>query len=998
MDNPLEDADQPIGVDIGDFLTRVDDVQQIRKKIQKADSPQTGLESYRKGRYESKEAAKMQVLGLLRQGMTIGAAMQTTGRQRITFYGWCRESTKFRQQADEAMLAYQRTLTLQEMSRSQLNEAIDPIKPENFRNWIEYQVAFRKAYFGHDTFDHHWAMLEAIDKAPVGGVTMILIPPMSGKALAIDTPLPGPDGWTTMRDVKAGDRLFDENGKPCTVTFKSEVFYDHDCYEVRTSDGATVVADAGHLWPVMLESPTRSERNRNKRVAAGKSSRDSSPGGVHIHTTEKLAGKRAKRARMHLPRPLQYPTADLPIDPYALGAWLGDGHSAGGRITAGLEDHQWMRQQFEDAGYETTTHKDPINFGVLGLSAQLRALGLIMNKHVPDIYLYADENQRLALLQGLMDTDGYVSENGHVEFTSTTYQLAESVQFLVRSLGVKAGLTTGRATINGRDCGPKYRVHFMMEGCARLPRKAERTRNAPVQPYRGVSAEKVESVPTQCIQVDSPSHLFLCGDGLLVTHNTTLTLDIICADFCADPNTRACFISGGLDFSIKQMQRLQRRLVVDGTPTPFIQHFGPFPPASRDSSKKWNSQEITILGSTHDESDPTVGAYGITGNIRGTRWNRMYLDDVQSLRTKNLTTGMVEVFRGDIMTRPVKSGKILITGSRVGRGDFYEEMERLELVDEIVVIPAMDYSKPAGSRSYFPLAYTPDGQAITDESGDQMGFSDVWMETRRKQVGEDQWSRVYMMKPQSDHSAMLTEGDISNATDQDRFVCERPREAIANIASLDPSLAAYAAFTNCSYNVDHLYVVDVKNFFKPTTNQALYAEIEARTIKFRPDYWVIENNTLQRGYLTDDAFLAIKERYGFNAVGHHTGDNKRDSVLGIPAMMNAIVRKEILFPRITENDTDFAVLFDQLMSWRPDIPTRRLVQDMVMSLWFSYLLWRELREQAETDLSGWQRDGLDSITMYSHAKTNISLPQTTDTKRVAMTYEQTWQQLAGSSS
>ena len=660
MDNPLEDADQPIGVDIGDFLTRVDDVQQIRKRIQKADSPQTGLDSYRKGRYESKEAAKMEVLGLLRQGMTITAAMEVVNRQRITFYGWCRESTKFRQQADEAMLAYQRTLTLQEMNRSQLNEAINPVRPENFRNWVEYQVAFRKAYFGHDTFDHHWAMLEAIDKAPVGGVTMILIPPMSGK--------------------------------------------------------------------------------------------------------------------------------------------------------------------------------------------------------------------------------------------------------------------------------------------------------------------------------------------------TTLTLDIICADFCADPNTRACFISGGLDFSIKQMQRLQRRLVVDGTPTPFIQHFGPFPPTSRDSSKKWNSQEITILGSTHDESDPTVGAYGITGNIRGTRWNRMYLDDVQSLRTKNLTTGMVEVFRGDIMTRPVKSGKILITGSRVGRGDFYEEMERLELVDEIVVIPAMDYSKPAGSRSYFPLAYTPDGQAITDESGDQMGFSDAWMETRRKQVGEDQWSRVYMMKPQSDHSAMLTEGDISNATDQDRFVGERPREAIANIASLDPSLAAYAAFTNCSYNVDHLYVVDVKNFFKPTTNQALYAEIEARTVKFRPDYWVIENNTLQRGYLTDDAFLAIKDRYGFNAVGHHTGDNKRDSVLGIPAMMNAIVRGEIRFPRITENDTDFAVLFDQLMSWRPDIPTRRLVQDMVMSLWFSYLLWRELREQAEMDLSGWQRDGLDSITMYSHAKTNIDLPQNPASKRVAMTYDQTWQQLAGTPS
>ncbi len=658
MDNP--DAEKPIANELDRLLASIDDVQEARKRVGFTSDPGLGLSSYQAKRYEAKQDVKVRVLGLLREGYSVTDAMAMVGRKRLTFYNWTRESTKYRKQADEAMAAYQRTLTLQELSKRELDEAINPVRREDFDSWVDYQVAFRKTYFGHDTFDHHWRILEAMDKAPVGGVTMILIPPMAGK--------------------------------------------------------------------------------------------------------------------------------------------------------------------------------------------------------------------------------------------------------------------------------------------------------------------------------------------------TTLTLDVICADFCADPNMRACFISGGLDFSIKQMQRLQRRLVTDGSPTRLIEHFGPFPPNGRDTSKKWNSQEITILASTHDESDPTVGAYGITGNIRGTRWNRMYLDDVQSLRTKNLTTGMVEVFRGDIMTRPVKSGKILITGSRVGRGDFYEEMERLELVDEVVVMPAMDYSKPVGSRSYFPLAFTPDGREIVDESGDQMGFSDEWMEMRRKQVGEDQWSRVYMMRPQSEHSAMISEGDIANATDHNRLVGEAPRDAVANIASLDPSLAAYAAYTNCAYNADFLYVVDVKNFYKPTTNQAIFAEIEARTIRYRPDYWVIENNTLQRGYLTDDAFLAIQERHGFNAVPHHTGDNKRDSQLGVPAMMNAIVRGEIRFPRITENDSDFAVLFDQLMSWRPDIPTRRLVQDMVMSLWFSYLLWRDLREQIDTNLSLWKRDGLTSITMYSHAKTNITMPETSQQKRVAMTYEQSWQQLAGEAS
>ena len=361
-----------------------------------------------------------------------------------------------------------------------------------------------------------------------GGGKIILLhgPAGSGKALALDTPLPTPTGWTTMKDVQIGDELLDDQGNPCKVTFKSEVFYNHDCYEVKTDDGASVIADANHIWPVMLQSPTvHQKRLKNPRMGVG------GPvplkDGVSFKTTKDLAKSRSHRPGLNVTKPINLPNIELPIDPYVLGVWLGDGNSSGGRITSSIKDQRYIRQFIEEAGYITTDHEEPINFGVLGLNKQLRLTSLLNNKHIPSVYFRASKEQRMALLQGLIDTDGYVEPKGRIEFTSTNQKLAEGVQFLARSLGVKASLKEERALLNGIDCGPKYRVGFYLEGAARLPRKALLTRNGVRTTRRYLTVTSVESVPTQCIQVDSPNHLFLCGNGLMITHNTTVIRSLI---------------------------------------------------------------------------------------------------------------------------------------------------------------------------------------------------------------------------------------------------------------------------------------------------------------------------------------------------------------------------------------------------------------------------------------------------------------------------------------
>ena len=87
----------------------------------------------------------------------------------------------------------------------------------------------------------------------------------AGKALALDTPIPTPRGWTTMGEVRVGDRVFDERGQPCTVIAATPVMHDRPCYEVEFSDGTVIVADADHLWRT-------SEQKRAGRTATPRSS------------------------------------------------------------------------------------------------------------------------------------------------------------------------------------------------------------------------------------------------------------------------------------------------------------------------------------------------------------------------------------------------------------------------------------------------------------------------------------------------------------------------------------------------------------------------------------------------------------------------------------------------------------------------------------------------------------------------------------------------------
>ncbi len=236
--------------------------------------------------------------------------------------------------------------------------------------------------------------------------------------------------------------------------------------------------------------------------------------------------------------PLVLSDANLPIAPYFLGTWLGDGNSYSSQITTADLD---LITEIEKAGYTARKLKShPYNYAVddengkavsrwqPGMIGRLRTLGLLRNKHIPATYLRASEQQRRALLAGLLDTDGTVNRNGAVEFTTTNPRLAQDVYELACSLGFRPSLRCGRSKYNGKDCGPKWTLAFTTdEQVFRLGRKItahkERIRNYSPERNRFryvVAVREVPSRPVRCIQVESPSHLYLAGRSMIPTHNS----------------------------------------------------------------------------------------------------------------------------------------------------------------------------------------------------------------------------------------------------------------------------------------------------------------------------------------------------------------------------------------------------------------------------------------------------------------------------------------------
>ena len=353
----------------------------------------------------------------------------------------------------------------------------------------------------------------------------IEIPKKNGKQLALDTPIPTPDGWKTMGTLAVGDCVFDERGKPCYVVAKSLVDDTEQAYELVFRDGGRIVAGERHLWDVeYIHGKTRA-----KRWTTGE---------IYRRTRQYRETFSDNRSIIRIPvnEPLHLPEANLPVDPYLYGYWLGNGCATKPEITVRDCDVDDLisfipyplhnRYPQTCGGSEILVYKELKNI----LVPHFR------EKVIWPEYLRSSEHQRWELLQGLMDSDGCVSDvKGQSIYVSTIRQLAESVQELLWTLGIKNSLTTCPSTRYGEPTGEiLYQIRFTAftdQPVSKLHRKSIR-RQERVKQTRSCFHYLKEirmldyKVKMQCIQVDSPSHCYLAGRNMVKTHNSELAAAI----------------------------------------------------------------------------------------------------------------------------------------------------------------------------------------------------------------------------------------------------------------------------------------------------------------------------------------------------------------------------------------------------------------------------------------------------------------------------------------
>jgi phage terminase large subunit-like protein len=234
--------------------------------------------------------------------------------------------------------------------------------------------------------------------------------------------------------------------------------------------------------------------------------------------------------------PLVLPERVLPIDPYVLGAWLGDGTSRSAQITCADEE---IIKRIRSAGLPvrplpssdngkalTYSLSDGNKQGRNGLISKLKALDLLQNKHIPVEYFIASKQQRYDLLRGILDTDGTISKAGQISLTLKSKRLIKDVLILVRTLGIKANLKQKIAKIGDKNCGIVYLIHFFPQNGEPLfyvRRKATRQKPIPTGKNRRAlkticNSKYVGHRIVNCITVEGG--LYLAGKGFTITHNS----------------------------------------------------------------------------------------------------------------------------------------------------------------------------------------------------------------------------------------------------------------------------------------------------------------------------------------------------------------------------------------------------------------------------------------------------------------------------------------------
>lgn len=356
----------------------------------------------------------------------------------------------------------------------------------------------------------HVVYYTLLDKFAHGEIKKMIVqmPPQHGKEISDNQIVATTKGIKKHGDLIVGDYVFGRDGTPVKVLWVSEKTRSE--YVVSFSDGAKIECHGNHEWTVYNRFRQKEETIETKHMASS--------------TIYNGDGKRGSRYKYQVDSNVcvMFDSRNVDLDPYVLGAWLGDGDSSRGIIHIGNNDVEIIGNstyKFKESK-GTTTRK----FYSPELNILLKNNGLIKNKHVPDMYKYNSVEVRKNVIAGLIDTDGYVyHRNGRITISNTNKRIIDDAAFILRSLGQSVVVCEFKPRVSSSGIvGKKIVYQLCFNPTMTFPTKVKRKKitKLSINKKRAiVSIERKEGLGYgNCIQVDGG--IYLVGDTFIPTHNS----------------------------------------------------------------------------------------------------------------------------------------------------------------------------------------------------------------------------------------------------------------------------------------------------------------------------------------------------------------------------------------------------------------------------------------------------------------------------------------------
>lgn len=495
-------------------------------------------------------------------------------------------------------------------------------------------------------------------------------------------------GWITHGDLNIGDYVFGPDGKPTKIIGVSEK---SPCNKlVSFSNGSKILAHSGHLWSVYKRGSSKLQTLSTSEIEDNY---------YYIENNGK------KRYRYHLPliEPIQYEEADLPIDSYWLGYWLGDGSYNKPCITHSKEDSNFI----DAVPYKVSSqaiHKDTgvytTYFSNQGLIKKIRTLNLYENKHIPDIYKNSSFEQRIQLLAGLIDSDGSVDKNGRVRFINTNKQLIDDVYELCVGLGLypykmkpiapekinKYKENSDSLQITSKKTS--YTIGFQPRFT--IPTQIPRKNIVKKGLRRKLAITNIETVSSEmgkCIEIENADGIYLAGKELIPTHNSKSSLITLAFPLwliIRDPTLNIMVVTSTFNLSESFGIRIREL---------FLQYQDILP--VRISNKKHASGWIMFEDKEGNLTGGSIRLVGLGGQITGFDADWVIVDDiVKGIQdcTPTQLQKTKDFFDGVLLQRLEPHSKLIVLGTLWSSEDILSVI-RKERSDEYHILDLPAYNE-----------------------------------------------------------------------------------------------------------------------------------------------------------------------------------------------------------------------------------------------------------------------------------------------------------------